>query len=89
MKNNYLYIIIFLPVILVFLVMWLDSKIGIDRIEVEKDGESDKPWLKQKVTSGRNPHIEHPTSSSKSERWKILVVWSVPSLILFFFLILE
>lgn len=69
--------------------MWFDSRFGIDRIEVEKDGDNDKPWLKQKVTIGRNPDIEHPTYPRKSERWKILVVWLVPSLILFFFIISE
>lgn len=78
-----------MPVILVVLVMWFDSKFGIDRIEVEKDGGNDKPWLKQKVTTGRNPHIEHPICQSKSERWKILVVWLVPSLIIFFFIIFK
>ena len=70
-------VVFFIPFIIIFFILLLDSRFGMDRIEIENSQEKDKSWLFQKVTIGRNPHLEYSTSPSKSERWQILLLWFV------------
>ena len=76
------YFAVFLPALMVLLMMWHDSKWGLDSVEEQEEGERDKPWLMQKTSIGRG-------RATKAERWKVLVAWLVPYLFLFTFLIFD
>jgi len=78
-------LIYFFPFVVIFIIMLIDGRFGIDRIETDNSDEHDKTWLNQKVTVGRNPHLEYSTSPSKSKRWKILLFWFIPCLAFYLF----